>query len=49
MIQEKLGSTNIFTNLIAWITGTIAGPIISFFNKNGFKDSDRNFRFCISF
>ncbi len=37
MIQEKLGSTNIFTNLIAWITGTIAGPIISFFNKNGLK------------
>ena len=37
MIEEKLGSSGIFTKIIAWITGTIAGPIISFFKKNGFK------------
>ncbi len=37
MIEEKLGSSGIFSKIIAWITGTIAGPIISFFKKNGFK------------
>ena len=36
MIGEKLGSSNIITNFIAYITGTIGGPIISFFKKNGF-------------
>ena len=36
MIEDKLGSSNIITNFIAWITGTIGGPIISFFKKNGF-------------
>jgi len=36
MIGDKLGSSNIITNFIAWITGTIGGPIISFFKKNGF-------------
>jgi len=36
LIQNKLGSNNLVTNLIAWITGTIGGPIISFFKKNGF-------------
>jgi len=36
MIESKLGSNNIITNFIAWITGTIGGPIISFFKKNGF-------------
>ena len=36
MIGGKLGSSNIITNFIAWITGTIGGPIISFFKKNGF-------------
>ena len=35
MIEGKLGSNNIITNFIAWITGTIGGPIISFFKKNG--------------
>jgi len=35
MIEGKLGSSNIITNFIAWITGTIGGPIISFFKKNG--------------
>jgi len=37
MIMEKLGSSNIATKSIAWISGTVAGPIISFFKKNGFK------------
>jgi len=37
MIQEKLGTSNTATKSIAWIGGTIAGPIISFFKKNGFK------------
>ena len=37
MIEQQLGSSNYFTKLAAWITGTIAGPIISFFKKNGFK------------
>jgi PAT family beta-lactamase induction signal transducer AmpG len=35
MIEEKLGSSGVFTKIIAWISGTIAGPIISFFKRNG--------------
>ena len=37
MIEQKLGSSNIITKSTAWITGTIAGPIMSFFKKNGFN------------
>ena len=37
MIQEKLGASNIATKTVAWVSGTIGGPIISFFKKNGFK------------
>ena len=37
MIEEKLGSSGIITKTIAWISGTIGGPIISFFKRNGFK------------
>jgi len=37
LIENKLGSKNIFTNLIVWITGTIGGPVISFFRKNSFS------------
>jgi PAT family beta-lactamase induction signal transducer AmpG len=36
LISGKLGSSNVITNFIAYITGTIGGPIISFFRKNGF-------------
>ena len=36
LIRKKLGSNNLITNFIAYITGTIGGPIISFFKKNGF-------------
>ena len=37
LIQNKLGSSNLLTRTIAWLTGTVIGPILSFFNKNGFK------------
>ncbi len=37
MIEEKLGVSNIATKSAAWISGTIAGPILSFFKRNGFK------------
>ncbi len=37
MIEEKLGSSNFVTKILAWVSGTIGGPIISFFKKNGFK------------
>ncbi len=37
IIEGKLGTSNIFTKIIAWSTGTIIGPVISFFKKNGFK------------
>ena len=37
LIESKLGSKNIMTGFTAWITGTIGGPIISFFRKNGFS------------
>ncbi len=36
LIEKKLGFTNNLTKFIAYITGTIGGPIISFFKKNGF-------------
>ena len=36
MIEDKLGASNLLTKTIAWLTGTVAGPIISFFKKNGF-------------
>ncbi len=36
LIKGKLGSSNIITTFVAYITGTIGGPIISFFKKNGF-------------
>ena len=37
MIEKKLGSSGTISKLTAWISGTIGGPIISFFKKNGFK------------
>ena len=37
MIQQKLGSSNIATKSIAWVSGTVGGPIISFFKQNGLK------------
>ena len=37
IISEKLGNNNFISNLITWIGGTISGPIVSFFKKNGFS------------
>ena len=37
IIQNKLGSQNIITKVIAWISGTLGGPVVSFFKKNGFS------------
>ena len=37
MIEDKLGSPNILKKIIAWSTGTIIGPVMSFFKKNGFN------------
>ena len=37
MIEDKLGSSNLMTKIIAWLTGTIIGPVLSFFKKNGFN------------
>jgi PAT family beta-lactamase induction signal transducer AmpG len=36
IFYEKFGN-NFFSNIITWISGTIGGPIISFFKKNGFS------------
>ncbi len=37
MIEEKFGSSNILTKITAWLAGTVIGPVISFFKKNGFN------------
>ena len=37
MIRDKLGSSNLITEIFAWLTGTIIGPVMSFFKKNGFQ------------
>ena len=37
MIEDKLGASNILTKIVAWLTGTVIGPVISFFKKNGFN------------
>ena len=37
LIKGKLGSENIITKIIVWISGTLGGPVISFFKKNGFS------------
>ena len=37
LISKKLGNKNIINNFLTWIGGTIGGPIISFFQKNGFN------------
>ena len=33
MIEDKLGSSNLITKIIAWLTGTIIGPVISFLKR----------------
>ena len=37
LIENKLSSQNAITKIIVLISGTLAGPIISFFKKNGFS------------
>ncbi len=37
IISDKFEKENIFTKFITWIGGTISGPILSFFKKNGFS------------
>jgi len=36
LISDKLGNENLFKKFLIWIGGSISGPIISFFKKNGF-------------
>ena len=36
-IASKFQNSNFLTKTITWISGTISGPIISFFKKNGFQ------------
>jgi len=37
IIKNKLGNNNFLTKILSWLTGTIGGPVISFFKKNGFS------------
>ena len=37
LIESKLGSKNIITSFMAWISSILGGPILSFFKKNGFS------------
>jgi len=37
MIEEKIGYSNFLTKIVAWLTGTVIGPVMSFFKKNGFN------------
>ena len=37
MIENKIGSSNIFAKIVVWLTGTVIGPVLSFFKKNGFN------------
>ena len=37
LISNQLGNKNLLTQFLTWIGGTISGPIISFFKKNGFS------------
>ena len=35
LISNRFKKNNLITRLVTWISGTISGPIISFFKKNG--------------
>ena len=37
LILNKFNKKNVFTKSISWISGTVSGPILSFFKKNGFS------------
>ena len=49
LISNKFNSKNIFTDLLTWIGGTVGGPIVSFFKKNGFKIALGILRFVFLF
>ena len=37
IIENKIGNNNFLTKILSWLSGTIGGPVISFFKKNGFS------------
>jgi PAT family beta-lactamase induction signal transducer AmpG len=37
IFEDRLRASNIVTKTIIWITSTVAGPVMSFFKKNGFN------------
>ena len=37
LISSQFRNENLFTKFLTWIGGTISGPIISFFKKNGYS------------
>ena len=37
LISNKLGNKNLINIFLTWVGGTIGGPIMSFFRKNGFN------------
>ena len=37
IVIKKLGEKNLFNEIFAWISATLAGPFISFFKSKGFK------------
>jgi len=37
IIKNKLGNNNFLTKILSWLSGTIGGPVISFFKKNRFS------------
>jgi len=37
LISNKFNKSNLLTKTFSWIGGTICGPIVSFFKKNGFS------------
>ncbi len=37
IIKNKLGNNNFLTKILSWLSGTVGGPVISFFKKNGFS------------
>ena len=47
-ILGKLNYNNIFTKILAWITSTISGPLISFFKKWK-RNSYWNYKFYFFF
>ena len=37
LVSNKFRKNNLLTKFIIWVSGTIGGPIVSFFKKNGFS------------